>query len=415
LITKAISLLRKVPLWLLWHTLTLLFLLGALLYAFRLVGKSPFFMDEGLHFQQITFFRQGRLELEPRLAMLPGYHALLAAVMRLFDKEGVYSARFLSTLISFAAILAFYLLAARLHKPPSLAKTLQFAFLPILFPFFPLIYTDILALLLVLLGLYLTLGRRYNLGALALGLSLLVRQNNIVWLGLLYLLAHAEFCQMAGVGWIAGHFHRQFLRRAWVFWLVLALFLAFVLLNGGVAMGDDRSHPSLGLHAGNLYLLLFLSFFIFLPLQIANLPRLWQRPWLLVLLAGVFLFYLPTFVNSHPYNVLAPEVVWRNRLLMLATASPTAKSLFFLPLGAALLSLTVTSLLERRFYWLYPFTLLALLPAWLVEPRYYFIPLALFILFRKTGTPLIEWVSVALSAALSVFLFYLTLSRVFFI
>ncbi len=406
------------------HALGLALVAAAVLLAFRLVGNSAFFMDEGVHFQQITLFREGRLELSPRLTMLPGYHALTATAMRLFDKSGRYSARFFSTAISLATILVFYLLSGGLRSFTSLAKTFQFAFLPILFPFFPLIYTDVLSLLLVLIGLYLTLGKRYNLGALTVGLSLLVRQNNIVWLGLLYALAFSEYCHPRGWLWLTGHLRPDFLRRAWVFWLGLAGFLLFLLVNGGVAMGDDLNHPSplqgasLGLHAGNLYLLLFLSFFLFLPLHLANLPTLgvflWRRPWVLLLLLAFFLVYLPTFVNSHPYNVLAPQVVWRNRLLMAATASPLAKTLFFLPLAAGLLSVAVTPLAEKRYYWLYPFTALALLPAWLVEPRYYFVPLALFILFRRPGSPL-EWVQAALNVCLVALSFTLTLARVFFV
>jgi len=51
----------------------------------------------------------------------------------------------------------------------------------------------------------------------------------------------------------------------------------------------------------------------------------------------------------------------------------------------ALLSLASTPLTTPAAYALYPYWVLALLPAWLVDPRYHILPFALFVLLRKPG------------------------------
>ena len=53
--------------------------------------------------------------------------------------------------------------------------------------------------------------------------------------------------------------------------------------------------------------------------------------------------------------------------------------LCFLPIGCALLFLSEVTLRERPFVLLYPTTFLFLLPMWLIEQRYYFIPFAFFL------------------------------------
>jgi hypothetical protein len=57
--------------------------------------------------------------------------------------------------------------------------------------------------------------------------------------------------------------------------------------------------------------------------------------------------------------------------------------LSFFPIAYSMLSLCVTRLERRSFYLLYPFTIFFLLPNEVIEVRYGFIPLALFLLFKE--------------------------------
>jgi len=91
------------------------------------------------------------------------------------------------------------------------------------------------------------------------------------------------------------------------------------------------------------------------------------------------------------------------------------KLVLFIPVALSVLALGVTRLQQRSFYWLYPFTLLSLIPFWLVEPRYYFVPYSLFILMQERRSPRLEWLAVGYNLVLALILLYLTRNQVLFI
>ena len=400
--------------WLVWQALALLLLVAILLVEFWFVSGVKLLSDEGFNFRQITRFVKGDFNMEPGINMIPGYHAVVAIAMRLFQKAGPFSARFISVWISILSVVVFYLLTWKLYQRPSLTRTFQYAFFPLLFPFFALIYTDILALLLVLLAFYLILWKRYTLAGLVGILSVLARTNNIVWFAFLYVFAYYDNYRL---DW------RSFpksLRQTWIFWAGFFLFLIFLITNQGIAITDKSVQPSFQFQTGNVFFLLFLFFFLFLPLNLSNFPAIvWfirRHIWLVLgIIAGVGLLYFITFENTHPYNQVYPNYYLRNKLLMHVTASLQLKSLFFLPVTYALLSLAVTALTEKRFYWLYPFAVLSLVPFWLIEPRYFFVPLSLFILFKTERARWVEWLTIGMYILLSVIFLFFTHNREFFI
>jgi alpha-1,2-glucosyltransferase len=294
----------------------------------------------------------------------------------------------------------------------ALVRTLQFAFFPIIFPFFSLVYMDVLALLLVLLGFYLILRRRYALAGLAGILSVLARTNNISWMAFLFVyMLYQEY----GFDWRMP-FRRgelaRFLRKTWVFWIGFALFAVFLVLNKGIAIGDKTTQPLFKLEAGNIYFLLFLFLPLFLPFFLANSARIgrlvWRRKWMLAALLLLFGVFLLTYHNTHPYNNVRPDYYVRNALLMKADQSFIWKLALFIPVALSLLSLGVTRLEQKSFYWLYPFALLSLLPFWLVEPRYYFVPYSLFILMQERRQGRLEWLAAGYNLVLALLLLYLT-------
>ncbi len=351
--------------------------------------------------------------MEPGLNLIPGYHALVALALFIFHKSGIFSARFVSVGISALSIVVFYLLTWKIYTRPSLTLTLQYAFLPILFPLFALVYTDILALLLVLVAFYLVLWKRYTLAGFVGILSVLARTNNISWLAFLYVFVYYE---NYGLEWRS--FPRS-LRQTWIYWLGFGLFITFLFLIEGIAISDKSVQPLFKFQPGNVYFLLFLFFWLFLPMNIANFPSilrlLQERRWIILEILLFYLFFMFTFYNTHPLNQYYPDYYLRNKLLILVTNEPVLKSLFFLPTAYGLLSLCVTTFPEKRFYWLYPFTLLSLVPFWLIEPRYYFVPLSLFILFKKEHSPWIEWITIGVFIVLSVVILYYMRSETFFI
>lgn len=249
------------------------------------------------------------------------------------------------------SILVFYLLAKKVYHTSSIIKALQFSFFPILFPFFFLVYTDVLSLLLVLCALYLVLSKKYDLAGAFGVLSMLVRQNNVMWLA--FLCAFVFFQESKGkvnhkivVAWI---------KKCWTFILGFILFIFFVIANKGVAFGNVEMHPSFSFYTGNIFFMLFLFFFLFLPLNLRNLPeiiKLIKNKKTIILIGAVFVIYIFTFVNNHPFNT-GTEYFLRNWLLVFFTSNLALKIAFFLPVAYTLMSLTVTKMQNKIFYLLY--------------------------------------------------------------
>jgi alpha-1,2-glucosyltransferase len=357
--------------------------------------------DERVHYGQIVAFARGYSRIDPRLTMIPGYHALMASAAWMTGALSTNAVRFFTFVVGMSAVGAFYFASrAEQTRNPTLA-TLQFAFLPIAFPSFSLIYTDITSLLFVLLMVLAALKRRHGLAGLFGLLSCLIRQNNIVWVVFVLLWSY-----VSENGWTWTPL-RQILSKYWVFLLTGMLFVVFVAVNGGVALGDVNAHPLSSLHLGNVFFLLFLSFFLFLPVfwarrREALAPlRTWPGRLGLAVLFAVFWF---GFDVDHPYNTQWGDLYMRNAVLIFFTSTWFLKLLLFVPIALAVLSLMVAPL--RQHGWLlYPFTILFLLPSWLIEQRYYLIPLSLFLLVREPVEDLVERLQLGLFFLMSAALF----------
>lgn len=387
--------------------------LCALLY----LSQRGFVADEWIHARQIVTLARGQLEIVKKLTMFPGYHVVLALLAWLTGAQGPTALRMLSALVSLPVIPIFYLIVRQLAPRFAAVATLQFAFLPILFPFFFLLYTDAFSLLLVLFSVLLMLRHRRNAAAAVAILAVLVRQTNILCLAFVLGLAYLEDHGLA----LSREKLVSFLCQHLVFVLGLAGFAVFIIVNGGIAVGDKSAHP-LKLSLGNVYLFLFLYFFLSLPVHLVALKSalagLGDKRVLgmSLLLYGVFMF---TFVNDHPYNQFHAEAFqssaakWvehtpflRNELLHLATENALTKTLFFLPVLLSCLVLLKTKLVQSRFWLVYPLLLLLLAPSWLIEQRYCLVPLALLLLARERRSPALEYATVALGFAGSVYFAY---------
>jgi len=403
-------------------TLGALLLSTTLVVGFFMCESLPPLADEPHHIGQIRLLMRGKWELVPSLTTLPGYHALIAAVGIAFGRGDLPSLRLYSFSLSIAAIATLFVLARQARDGRAIERVLQIAFLPILFPLFFLVYTDVAALFLFGLALLLHERQRYWLAAAVATMTLAVRQNYIVWFGFAALLVAAEVARGHVQVSTVAHSRvlataRALLNRSTVAELAtkaagygvgLALFGAFVIWNGGIAVGDRAMHPFPTIHLGNIYFALFLIFFLFLPLHIVNGHRIAERvrrPTTILALAGLLVLFLATFRTDHPYN--QPELDWwlHNALLTFLASSIWTKLAMFAPMSLALLSLSATPLRERTHYLVYPFAVFSLLPAWQIEQRYYLVPLILFLLFRAQSSLLFEWLLIVYLVAFTGILF----------
>lgn len=394
----------------------------AIIAGFVFIGHRPPMGDEHLHLDQILRFASGNFTMNGAITQIPGYHAMVALSVAATGLRSLIGVRFLSLLISSLSILVFAACARRIGVRNADERTLQYVFIPILFPFFYLLYTDIASVLFVLLALVFAIRRQRLLSGILGIVSVCIRQNNIAWLLFLLIFSVCSDPEMLSVfkhhsKTFTGYARRvcswKFLRlliaRYWVYVLGFIAFAVFIVLNNGIAIGDKTAHPEFSFHLGNVYFLLFLFFFLFLPFHIANVPAMYRfirrRIIILPILIALFAFFLFTFVNDHPYNQVQYVYFLRNQVLVLFSTTIWRKALFFLPIAISLLSLAATRMVRPVFVLLYPITFLYLVPSWLIEQRYYFIPLAFFILFRQRQSTLVEWVQIIYSFLWSALLF----------
>lgn len=389
------------------HCLALITVVLACVFGLAMMPEHAHYHDESFHVPQIERYMQGIYQgVEASLTMIPGYHALVALSASIFFDQSPDAIRTASFVMSIPALLFFFLSARELgHRQPSISS-LIFFLCPIIFPFFFVIYTDIPSLAFVLAGLYCTLKRQYSLAALVMCLSMLLRQTNVVWLALFWLFAlldHGAWGQLVRLDFRA---LLKNIAKTWGFLGGCVLFVTFVVINGGVALGDASAHAVERLYLTQVFFCLFAVFFLFMPWHIANTRRIFAlvkaRPQLLFLLSLVFAVYITTFWADHGYNYF--DFFLRNQVVMWVRQNFWTQTLAFIPMAWAFLSLCVTPLRKASYYWLYPVAALALIPHSLVEQRYFFEFLVLFILFRKPETEKLDFITLAIYVPVTLYL-----------
>jgi alpha-1,2-glucosyltransferase len=392
--------------------------LGALFVAGLLAMRHRgVYTDELNHYAQIELFLRGELRVFTRyLTTIPGYHAIVAAILKLAGGESLDAARLANAAFALTAAAGFFALRRRLWPGTETLATAQLLVLPILVPLFFLVYTDVLALALLLWATFATIASRHGIAAALLVVLITVRQNEIVWAGLLCALAAWPTVRTQGV-------------RAWKaaaplvlpYCVPLAAFLAFWAWNGSISLSHEQAalHPDVSLHAGNLFFALFIAG-VLLPFHvIAGLgdfaAHVRERPWLAAIPLVVFAAFWWGFRADNPYNTAFPEYYVRNGLLIAIGTEPLVRAAVGAVVALAACGLASTHLRPAAAYWLYPIAALSLAAAWLVEQRYALVPLVLWLAFREHRGRAIEWATWALWLALAVFVFHGIIALRFFL
>jgi len=388
-----------------------------MLFVFLFMGNmNRLRFDESQHYEQIIKFSEGDFKLGSWLSMLPGYHLFFSFIVWVTDESSRMFVRGVSLLFSIVSLVVFFIISNKFDKKYSKISTVQYLFLPMVFPFMFLIYTDIFSNLFLLLTLYLILRKRYVFAGFVGFISLLIRQNNMVWLVFIMAIIYYEnFGFRFSLDKI-----KKYARRAWTFIASFIAFLAFVLVNKGVAIGDIEKHPAFSLHVANIVFFLLLFFLLFLPINIYNFKKIVQlikrHEIILLFLTVIMPFFLLFFVNDHPYNQMNGGSVFlvRNILLNFFMSSMLLKAILFLVVGYAILSILVTKFYKNQFYFLYFFGFSLLAFTWLVEPRYYIPFFTFFVLFRQKEHKSLEYIQITLLFLLSSFFMYLTIYTKYF-
>ncbi len=357
-----------------------------LVAAGAIAAGGPRLADEWVHYRQVEWFAAGRYEVVEELTTIPGFHAVVAAVWRVFHSESLALARGVTMAFGLLAAFGFARIRQALFpdEDPWLA-TLQYVFFPILFPFCFLVYTDVPSLALVLWAFRCALDRRHRLaGALCIA-ALLFRQTNIVWIAFIVLLQTIDL-------WRAGGSWRERLRASVVLWpyaVAAMMFAAYWFWHGTLSMSRSqaRAHPDLTFHTGNLFFMLFLVGLFFLPLLPVWLARYARaaraQPALLAVPLLLGMLYAFTFKVDHPYNVIFPEFILRNGILVYVAHHHWASVAFGAVATVAGCAVSQVRWQRPAFVLLLPASILFVSASWLIEQRYYLIPIALLLALRR--------------------------------
>jgi alpha-1,2-glucosyltransferase len=376
--------------------------ISLILGALAVHGLPPL-SDEVHHYRQIQMFLNGRWAVVDSLTTLPTYHALLAGLAHVIGASSLDALRLLTLLASAGAIAVVREIARTVSPQDADLRTLQVLFLPILFPMLFLVYTDVLSLFSVGAAVLACLRRSFLVAGFLATAAVAVRQSNVVWLAMVWGMCALEIGG-ADVSW---RFARRLLAATWSFGLGALGLAAFVLWNGGVALGDRGMHPSFTVHFENVYFVLVLFFLLYVPVCLERAEAafaLLRRPWVLAGVSLLLLLFLFAYEIDHPYNQPAYDGFVHNRLLHALDATPAARAVFVAAAAMSALSLATVPLRRSSFLAFYPAAVVSLLPVWLVEQRYYLVPFALFQVFRAPFGARIEWILLAFWAGSSVYL-----------
>jgi alpha-1,2-glucosyltransferase len=376
-------------------------------------------VDEHFHLAQIQRLINGEFVMVPELPMPPGYHLSVATPAALLGIDNLTGLRVISAMLGLSTLmLAWWHLYIHAASMP-LLRTMQLLLCPLLWPFFFLLYTDLWSLAVILAGLLAFSAGRLGVAASIAVVALAFRQTNVFWALLLWLMAlhqtgywqHlTEVLRNRPQDWLGQLFlaTRHALSQTWLLLIPLVVFLIFVVVNQGVAIGDRVSHQVGGLFPSQIFFMLLVVWFVLLPVHVFRLKAIAglcrAKPWIILILLAVFAIYMFSFQITHHYNFGLPEFHLRNRVLGWLNDSLAWRAMAFIGMAWALLSIMTIRLTHPAGYWLYPVTILALLPLELIEQRYYIVPFVFWMLLREPERSFAEWLTLAWFAVISTLL-----------
>ncbi|HSX50699.1 MAG TPA: hypothetical protein VLF09_07060 [Cellvibrio sp.] len=375
------------------------------------------FSDEGFHAPQIWVYYSGGTTFAETITVPPTYHYIIGFIVRQIGYYDDNLLKLISLLISLLTIPVFYKLISKYHPQEAGIRTLQLFFLPLMFIYYFLIYTDIWALLLISLNLYFALNKRYALSALIGLAAICLRQDSIIWVGFSFLLICFEKTNQDEMYRIKTIFKNGFVKGA-PYIAIFFAFIAFVIYNGGVAIGDKDQHNSGSANFANFYIFLILAWFLYLPLNIKLLPDIisfLRNHWNLALITAGFLLYMGSFTNPHGYNNSMFDYFLHNGMAHYLTQNILVKSISYILAIWMLLSLVVMKLPEQRFKWALLVIPLAVISHPMIEPRYYFPAYLTIHLLRPALSPAVETGTLVCYILLAAYIVYGSVSGHFFL
>lgn len=405
-------------------------------------------VDEVFHIPQARNYCEGNLlQWDPKITTLPGLYVVSVTYLKVvgwiigLELCNVRGLRVFNVFLCLANFIVIYRLQRQIStlgrwcdgrkcladecKWRDLATALNMSLFPILYYFSFFYYTEQLSVLTVLLTYSLSLSQLSKESAIMGVISILVRQTNVIWIGFILLiklfsllqrdmvavgkyvnvLKDEEFFQMVAAltyhplySWWKRRQDFNTLLYSYIikmrhYLAVCVVFLLFVLINGGIVVGDKSAHVPVPHLSQILYFILFTSAFC-LPyfIILASSFMTWLRQHYItavvfVVMSAIVVHYY-TFV--HPY-LLADNrhyvfYIWK----LLYERNPMIKY-FLIPVylygGYCLTYFLDTHSFAYKLSYLICIFLL-LVPQKLLEFRYFILP---FLIFRLNVYPKYRW------------------------
>lgn len=384
--------------------------------AFCIHGRL--FSDEFAHAPQIWHLYIGSPHIDKDITVFPTYHHIISFIVRQIGYYHDNLLKLISLLISLLTIPIFYKLFQKYHPESTGIRTLQTFFFPNIFVYYYLIYTDIIALLLIATNLYLAITKRYFLSAVFGALAITLRQDSIIWIGFSFLLICFDTSNTSTLKNTIKEATLNTLKRGIPYLIIFAFFVGFLIYNGGVAVGDKEKHNSGLVNLTNFYLFLLIGWALFIPSNIKLLPDIIKKtksPWALMFVAVGFVIYMATLNNPHEYNNMRIDYYLHNKAAVVLTESTLIKILGFFAALWMLLSLLFMPLPESRLRWMIFVIPLAVSLHPMIEPRYYIPAYLLIQLSRPKLSDKTELITLIFYIFISAYIIYGTISGKFFI
>jgi hypothetical protein len=351
-----------------------------LVYVFPFQGRI---VDENYHVPQIAAFMRGDFTIDPHLTTIPGYHLLMAGIMKALSLHSMRALRVINAILGLIPGLIFYAIRRALADPCALLYSVTFFFLPLLYPYYFLAYTDILSLVFILAAFYLALKGHHIWAAFLLAVALLVRQNNVVWAVFIPAIFSLSSVPSLKIG--RSEIVAAIKNVAWPYVLPISAFLIYWALHGSISFSREEvdRHPDLAFHPGNLYLFLFIYVLLFFQDAYQGLVKylslISRRRWLIII---PLLLIACVHLKGNPDNYIGVHYFLRNALIQAVSHAP-AELAFAAVVAIGFCGIVFSSFLLQRGWLIYPFSAFYLGASWLIENRYLIIPFALWMAMRR--------------------------------
>ncbi|KXJ78683.1 hypothetical protein RP20_CCG003726 [Aedes albopictus] len=177
---------------------------------FNLIYRtSKVVIDEEFHLRQGEHYCHGRFDVwDNKILTFPGLYLVSASFLGPFQSCSIYHLRMISLIASIANVYLIYIIrkVVLANRNPTylLLESISLATLPPLYFFTHLYYTDVLSVTMVLTMVYFSLKGMHNWGGIAAFMAILMRQTNVVWVGMVLgnqvIKTAIDLCQSGGKG-----------------------------------------------------------------------------------------------------------------------------------------------------------------------------------------------------------------------